>query len=112
MINANTGRMMTTQEHIRQSIGDILFTRIGSRVQREPYGSIIPELIDSPLQGQVLAMLIANGVYMALATYEPRITVTNVSIDLNGIENGRARLLIEYKYQGINTAEKLTWGEK
>ena len=57
-------------------------------------------------------MLIANGVYMALATYEPRITVTNVSIDLNGIEKGRARLLIEYKYQGISTAEKFTWGEK
>ena len=57
-------------------------------------------------------MLIANGVYMALATYEPRITVTNVSIDLNGIEKGRARLLIEYKYQGISTTEQLIWGEK
>ncbi len=112
MMNANTGRMMTTKEHICQSIGDILYTPIGSRVQREPYGSIIPELIDSPLRGEVLAMLIASGVYMALATCEPRIVVTNVSIDLSGIIHASARLLIEYRYQGLSSTEQLIWGEK
>ena len=43
MMNAKTGRSMDLIAHVRQSIADILFTRIGSRVQREPYGSIIPE---------------------------------------------------------------------
>ena len=109
-MNANTGRMMTTQEHIRQSIGDILYTRIGARVQREPYGSIIPELIDSPMRGEVLAMIITSGVYMALATYEPRINVTNVSVDMNAVASARLNLAIEYEINGQKVAEQISLG--
>lgn len=108
MMNAQTGRSMDLITHVRQSIADILFTRIGSRVQREPYGSIIPELIDSPMRGEVLAMIITAGVYMALATYEPRINVTNVSV--NAVANARLNLTIEYEINGQKVAEQITLG--
>ena len=49
MMSKVSGRYMPLSDHIRQSIADILFTRIGSRVQREEYGSLLPELIDQPL---------------------------------------------------------------
>ena len=49
MMSAQTGRLLPLSDHVRQSIANILFTRIGSRVQREEYGSLIPELIDQPL---------------------------------------------------------------
>ena len=39
MMSKVSGRYMPLSDHIRQSIADILFTRIGSRVQREEYGS-------------------------------------------------------------------------
>ena len=110
MMNAKTGRSMDLIAHVRQSIADILFTRIGSRVQREPYGSIIPELIDSPMRGEVLSMIITAGVYMALATYEPRINVTNVSVNLNAVANARLNLTIEYEINGQKVAEQITLG--
>ena len=110
MMNAQTGRSMDLFAHVRQSIADILFTRIGSRVQREPYGSIIPELIDSPMRGEVLAMIITSGVYMALATYEPRINVTNVSVDLNAVASARLNLAIEYEINGQKVAEQISLG--
>ena len=37
------------QEHIDQSIGDILSTPIGTRVMRPDYGSRIPRLVDRPI---------------------------------------------------------------
>lgn len=111
MMNANTGRSMDLIGHVHQSIADILFTRIGSRIQREPYGSIIPELIDSPMRGEVLAMIITSGVYMALATYEPRINVTNVIVDLKEVVNARLNLAIEYEINGQKVSDQITlWG--
>ncbi|MBJ3641459.1 baseplate assembly protein, partial [Salmonella enterica subsp. enterica serovar Weltevreden] len=38
-MNASSGHAITDNEHIAQSIGDILLTPIGSRVMRRAYGS-------------------------------------------------------------------------
>ena len=38
-MNAGSGHAITDNEHIAQSIGDILLTPIGSRVMRRAYGS-------------------------------------------------------------------------
>lgn len=110
MMNAQTGRRMDLIAHVRQSIADILFTRIGSRVQREQYGSIIPELIDTPMRGEVLAMIVTSGVYMALATFEPRINLTNVSVDLATAAHARLNLVIEYEINGQKVAEQISLG--
>ena len=100
MMNAETGKYMEVRQHIHQSITDILFTRYGSRVQREQYGSIIPELIDSPLSAEALAMMIASGVYMALATYEPRIELNHVNVGFNTSDNPGLSISIDYKIGG------------
>ncbi|MEN1410054.1 GPW/gp25 family protein, partial [Pseudomonas aeruginosa] len=47
-MNAHTGGAIDRLAHIRQSIADILTTRIGTRVMRREYGSQLPELIDAP----------------------------------------------------------------
>ena len=49
MMNTASGRHMAYKQHIHQSIENILFTRLGTRVQREEYGSLLPDLIDMPL---------------------------------------------------------------
>ena len=108
MMNAVTGRAMQERDHIRQSIADILFTRFGTRIQRELYGSIIPELIDSPITGEVLALTIASGVFMALATYEPRIHVTNVVVDLSGIASASLSINISYEVGSLKMTESVT----
>ncbi|MFV0576048.1 MAG: GPW/gp25 family protein [Vibrio sp.] len=73
----NTGRLIPDLEHLKQSITDILTTRIGSRVMRREYGSILPYLIDAPFnEATRLDMIVATG--DALARWEPRYLVQSV----------------------------------
>jgi phage baseplate assembly protein W len=68
--------------HIRQSVRDILATRIGSRVMRRDYGSLIPELIDQPGNAAHLLRLRAATV-MAILRWEPRLDITRVDFGLD-----------------------------
>ena len=45
-----------------------------------------------------------------MATYEPRINVTNVSVNLNAVANARLNLTIEYEINGQKVAEQITLG--
>lgn len=47
-MNRETGGAISTVEHIGQSISDILTTRLGTRVMRREYGSLLPDLVDHP----------------------------------------------------------------
>ncbi len=84
-MNHSTGRAMDETEHIRQSVGDILGTPLGSRVMRRDYGSLLPDLIDHP--GNAANRLrLMNATVMAIIRWEPRVSVNNVglTIDLDG----------------------------
>ena len=84
-MNASTGARLDDLDHIRQSIRDILTTRIGTRVMRREYGSIVPELIDQPANPATQLRLMAATV-MAIIRWEPRVLVTRVrfSLDMQG----------------------------
>lgn len=70
-MNRNTGRAITDAEHIRQSVGDILRTPVGSRVMRRDYGSLLSAMIDQP-QTPALELQIKVACYMAILKWEPR----------------------------------------
>lgn len=80
-MHASTGRRLTDLEHIRQSVRDILTTPVGSRVMRREYGSMLPELIDQPLNGATLLRAYAATV-MALVRWEPRLRIARVQLDV------------------------------
>ena len=77
-INATTGGAMAGIDHLRQSIRDILTTRVGERVMRRAYGSRLPELVDAPLNGETIVDLYAET-FAALNTWEPRIVLEQIS---------------------------------
>lgn len=77
--NALTGRPLTGDDHLRQSIADVLMTPLGSRVMRRDYGSLLPELLDQPWGGVTLLRLYAAAA-MALMRWEPRIGVRKVTV--------------------------------
>lgn len=77
-MNASTGRAIDGMDHIRQSIKDILTTRIGSRVMRRDYGSLVPELIDHPSNPANVLRLQAASV-MAILRWEPRVRITRTA---------------------------------
>ena len=76
-MNRETGAAIGTLEHIGQSITDILTTRIGTRVMRREYGSLLPELVDHPFNDATRLRVYA-GTVMALMRCETRISLSRV----------------------------------
>ena len=76
-MNATTGHSLDGVAHIQQSIRDILTTPVGSRIMRRDYGSLLPELIDQPLNGATLLRALSATV-MALMKWEPRIKINRL----------------------------------
>ncbi|MNZ66574.1 Lysozyme [compost metagenome] len=93
MMDRATGQPIDDLAHLRQSIADILTTPIGSRVMRRDYGSLLPELIDQPLNGAGTVRLYA-ATAAALMRWEPRLRLSRVQLFL-GTEHGSATLDIE-----------------
>lgn len=92
-MNRTTGRVIDEIEHIRQSVADILTTPIGSRVMRRDYGSLLPELIDQPLNSSTIVRLYA-ATAAALMRWEPRVRLSRVQLSL-GNEPGSATLQLD-----------------
>lgn len=94
-MNAATGRPLDTElAHIRQSVRDILATPLGSRVMRRDYGSLLPELIDRPLNDALLMQAYAAAI-IAILRWEPRISVTAIRRSVSATQPGRATLEID-----------------
>lgn len=67
------------QAHVRQSISDIITTPVGSRVMRREYGSLIPDLIDQPINQTTLLRIYA-ATAAAVMRWEPRIKISRISM--------------------------------
>ncbi|MCL7930438.1 GPW/gp25 family protein [Halomonas llamarensis] len=92
-MNDHNGTAIEGMAHIHQSVRDILTTPLGTRVMRREYGSLLPELIDQPLNDALLLQAYAATV-MALIRWEPRIRVTAIRRSVNSGQAGQASLEI------------------
>lgn len=92
-MNRETGGAISDLDHISQCIADILTTRIGSRVMRREYGSLLPELVDHPFNDATRLRVYAATV-MALMRWEPRISLSRVQF-LGANLQGRSVLELE-----------------
>ncbi|KHS93255.1 baseplate assembly protein [Pectobacterium brasiliense] len=82
-MNTSTGRAITDDEHISQSVRDILITPVGSRLMRRSYGSQLFSLVDAP-QEPAIKLKITSAIYSALMRWEPRITPTKITLETRG----------------------------
>ena len=80
-MNALTGRAINNDDHINQSIKDILTTPVGSRVMRRNYGSQLHELIDQPMN-EVNSLRIMSAIFSALYRWEQRISLSHISLEI------------------------------
>lgn len=78
-MNALTGRAINNDDHINQSIKDILTTPVGSRVMRRNYGSQLHELVDQPMN-EVNSLRIMSAIFSALYRWEQRISLSNIAL--------------------------------
>lgn len=88
-MSRTTGSLLNQDDHLRQSIHDILTTPLGTRLMRREYGSLLPFLIDAPANDATRLKLMA-ATATALIRWEPRIKVSKVSLSLinDGINSG------------------------
>jgi phage baseplate assembly protein W len=78
-MNAVTGTAICGIAHLRQSIRDILTTRLGTRLMRPDYGSTLPDLIDAPQNDLTVSRIVA-ATAGALRAWEPRYQITRVQV--------------------------------
>ncbi len=78
-MDASTGKPLSGDAHLGQSIADILSTPIGTRVMRRDYGSALFELIDAPLNALTKLRLFA-ATADAIRRWEPRLSLTRVAL--------------------------------
>lgn len=93
--NATTGKPLSGIDHLRQSITDILRTRLGTRIRRRTYGSRLPRLVDAPLNAQTKGEIYA-ATAEALLRWEPRIQLERV--ESTQPTPGRLVLVLTGKY--------------
>ena len=86
-MNRYTGASLTLVEHITQSVADVLTTRIGTRVMRREYGSLLPELVDQPFNDATRLRVYA-ATAMALMRWEPRIRLSRVQFQGVTLQGG------------------------
>lgn len=80
-MSRSTGMAISGHDHLRQSLHDILTTRVGTRLCRRDYGSLVPELIDQPTNAATRLRLM-NTIASAIIRWEPRVQVQQVQINL------------------------------
>ncbi|HDT4824727.1 TPA: GPW/gp25 family protein [Escherichia coli] len=90
-MNPDATGTLADAEHIRASIRDILLTPVGSRVMRREYGSLLPDLLDAPMNATTRLQCMSAAV-IALARWEPRITPEAVDVCWSG--NGSAAITV------------------
>lgn len=96
-MNRTTGTAISGLEHLRQSVGDILSTPIGSRVMRREYGSLVPELIDHP-DNNASQVRLFSAVASALLRWEPRFRLTRVGVQRDAERPGYALIELHGSY--------------
>lgn len=82
-LGAAAGAVIAGDEHLRQSIRDILTTPLGSRVMRRSYGSRLYQLIDAPMNPGLVADIVAASAD-AILRWEPRVTLKRVLVRTAG----------------------------
>jgi phage baseplate assembly protein W len=91
-MNATTGRAVEGDEWLAQAVADILTTPIGTRPMRRDYGSLVPALIDQPLNSATTLQIYAASAG-ALRRWLPELSLTRCSLSKR--EGGAAELTIE-----------------
>lgn len=96
-----TGKALSGDQHLVQSIGDILTTPLGTRVMLRDYGCLLADLIDQPANRATI-LLCSMAVALAIARWEPRVEVRRVTFN-GDLARGQASVEIEAARNDVRT---------
>lgn len=104
-MNRHNGGAITTAEHISQSVGDIVTTRLGTRLMRRDYGSQLIDLLDQP-GNKTTALLCFAAIAISLMRWEPRIRVGRIQLT-GATLAGQFELALDYTVIDTNEQQSL-----
>jgi phage baseplate assembly protein W len=90
------------EANINESINIILKTKTGERCFETQFGSNLQQFFFKKMDGTLKGDII-DAVTNSLLHNEPRITVTQVTVDFTDPQNGIAEIHISYLYNQANT---------
>lgn len=96
-MDRRTGKQLSGQAHLRQSIEDILTTPLGSRRMRPEYGSDLRRYVDLPVNEGWKSAVQAE-VARALGRWEPRLQLELVKVV--SVVDGKVTLQLSGVYLG------------
>lgn len=97
-MNRHTGKRISGDAHLRQSVADLLTTSLRSRVMRAGYGSELFDRVDAPISAETTAD-IAACIVDALAQWEPRLKVVSCKpVRLAEPSAGKLRVALTLKH--------------
>ena len=88
---------------IKQSIKSLLLTRRGERLFNSDLGTSLSDLLFEPLDFGT-ASLIRDEIYEVIGTYESRIDIIELNVDINADDNGYD-IQLEYVIRGRSDLE-------
>lgn len=101
-------RLTTGPEELDRSIRVILLTAPGERVMRPQFGCRIWELMFEPVTPNLIG-LISEAVREAIAQWEPRVEVEEVTPVQDEEESGLVRIGIVYRIRTTNDRRNLVY---
>lgn len=96
-MDRHTGQPISGVDHLKQSIGDILGTPLGSRRHRPLYGSKLRLFVDLPINAGWKSAVQAEAA-RALGRNEPRLKLERVTA--LSLLDGKINLLVAGEYLG------------
>ena len=103
-MNSGTGKPIEDDAWIAQAVADVLLTPIGTRVMRRDYGSLLPALLDQPLNDATTLQIYAASAG-ALRRWLPELKGVSDEAALRPFAHGVAG----WPEPLVDPATQLTW---
>lgn len=99
-MNRNNGQRLSTAEQQIQALNTLIQTPVGSRVKRRNYGTVVPHLIDQPLNNATVLRMY-SAVASAINYWLPAIKLLSIALLRNA--DGGVYLELSVAINGATT---------
>jgi len=96
------------EDDIEQAMGIILGTAPGERPMRPEFGCDVHDLVFDTVDAAMIGRM-ETAIRAALDRWEPRIEVTDIEFDLDGVAEGRLDITVGYRIRETNHQRNLVY---
>lgn len=103
----NSVALVKAEEDIKQSLGILFSTTLGERVMRPDFGCNMVQQVFEPTE-PAFQTYINNLISQAISTYETRIDLDNIEIEIQNLE-GRVDITVNFTIRATNSRSNIVY---